>query len=158
MDHPARERMAAWAASARRRLDVGAPPHEPLAPPAAFGDWHLTEDRAQRVHPTRDRRRLRERSRVIAARFTSSCAGWRQPPTSQEFYAAVRADPPSARERDILEAWITETTSDEIVAAWAEQVFTLRELVSALHRAGVPAGRWTRKLNRWVENPEAAEP
>ncbi|MCY4076069.1 MAG: hypothetical protein OXH04_11640 [Acidobacteria bacterium] len=95
---------------------------------------------------------------MIAARFTSSCAGWRQPPTSQEFYAAVRADPPSARERDILEAWITETTSDEIVAAWAEQVFTLRELVSALHRAGVPAGRWTRKLNRWVENPEAAEP
>ena len=150
--------MAAWAVGARRRLDAGSPPHEPLAPPAAFGDWHLTEERAQRVHPTRDRRLLRERSRVIAARFTSSCAGWRQPPTSQEFYAAVRADQPSARERDILEAWITETTPDEIVAAWAEQAYTLRELVGVLHRAGVTEGRWTWKLNRWVENPEAAEP
>ena len=150
--------MAAWAVGARRRLEAGAPSLEPLAPPGAFGDWHLSEDRARRVHPTRDRRRLRERSSVIAARFTSSCAGWRQPPTAQEFYAAVRADSPSARQRDILEIWITETTSDEIVAAWAEQAFTLRELVSALHRAGVTAGRWTRKLNRWVENPEAAEP
>ena len=76
-------------------------------------------------------------------------------PTPQEFHAALRAADPTARERDILEAWITETTPDEIVAAWAEQVYTLRELVAALHRAGVTRGRWTRKLNRWVENPEA---
>ena len=150
--------MAAWAAGARRRLAAGSQRHAPLAPPAAFGDWHLTEDRAQRVHPTRDGRRLRERSGVIAARFTSSCAAWLQPPTAQEFYAAVRADQPSTRERDILEAWITETTADEIVAAWAEQAYTLRELVGALHRAGVTEGRWAWKLNRWVENPEAAEP
>ena len=150
--------MAAWAAGARRRLAAGTRPGEPLAPPEAFGDWHLTEDRAQRVHPNQDRRRVRERSGVIAARFTSSCAGWRQPPTAQEFYAAVRAGAPTDRERDILEAWITETTSDEIVAAWAEQAYTLRELVGALHRAGVTEGRWTWKLNRWVENPEATEP
>ncbi|MCE2515526.1 MAG: hypothetical protein J4F37_11035 [Acidobacteria bacterium] len=147
--------MAAWAAGARRRLEAGTRPHEPLALPGAFGDWHLTEDRAQRVHPTLDRRHVRERSRVIAARFTSSCAGWKRPPTAQEFYVAVRAGAPTDRERDILEAWIMETTPDEIVSAWAEKVYTLRELAAALHRAGVTRGRWTWKLNRWVENPEA---
>ena len=149
--------MTAWAAGARGRLESGTHPPEPLAPPGAFGDWHLSEDRAQRVHPMLDRRRMRERSCVIATRFTSSCAGWKQPPTPQEFYAALRAAEPTARERDILEAWITETTPDEIVAAWAEQVYTLRALVAALHRAGVTRGRWTWKLNRWVENPEATE-
>lgn len=147
--------MAAWAAGARRPLEAGTRPHEPLAPPEAFGDWHLTPDRAQRVHPTLDGRRVRERSGAIATRFTSSCAGWQRPPTAQEFYAAVRTEEPTGRDRDILEAWITETTPDEIVAAWAEQVYTLRELVAALHRAGVTRGRWTWKLNRWVENPEA---
>lgn len=68
-------------------------------------------------------------------------------------HAAVRAEQPSEREREILAQWVEEADWQTIMMAWADDVCTIRELVAALHRAGMSQCQWARKLNKWARPP-----
>lgn len=70
-------------------------------------------------------------------RLGLSCAGWKYWPISEEFYEAVRAPRPTPRQRLILETWVTEAHWVELIHAWTEEAYTLRELATAPHRAGL---------------------
>ena len=68
----------------------------------------------------------------------------------------TRRRPTTDREKCLLKTWVTETEWLELIQAWAERVYTLRELVFALHRAGITRSRHSRTLNRWANRvPEA---
>ncbi len=53
--------------------------------------------------------------------------------------------------------WATETHWRELMQAWAEEAYTLQELVAALHRAGLARCRSARVLNRWAAHPGRRE-
>ena len=89
-------------------------------------------------------------------RLGLSCAGWKNRPTSQEFYEAVRTQTQTQRQRLILETWATEARWFELIHAWAEDAYTLRELATALHRAGLARCKAARVLNGWATPPHEA--
>ena len=84
------------------------------------------------------------------------CAGWPRMPTSREFHEAVRAERPTSRQRAILDAWANQADWTEVLQAWAEHAYTMRELVAALRRSGLDQCRIARAVNRWAKGP--AEP
>ena len=91
------------------------------------------------------------RSRAVRMRLCRSCAGWRRQPTSEEFYAAVRAAAPTERQCAVLETWATEAEWHETLAAWTEHAYTWRQLVRALHVAGLCRCPAAKTLNGWAE-------
>ena len=86
------------------------------------------------------------------------CAGWVEPPTGEEFHAAIRAGEPSRRQIAILDAWANQAAWTEALQAWAEHAYTLRELAAALHRAGLARCRLAATLNRWASHAERLQP
>ncbi|MCY4664609.1 MAG: hypothetical protein OXC00_08095, partial [Acidimicrobiaceae bacterium] len=64
------------------------------------------------------------------------CAGGRGPPMTREFFEAVRATDPTDRQATIIGMWLREAPIDEILLACAEEAYTLRELIAAIHRTG----------------------
>ena len=48
----------------------------------------------------------------------------------------MRAAAPTDRQRQLISAWLFEATNGDLVAAWLEEAYTLRELVRAIHNAG----------------------
>ena len=86
------------------------------------------------------------------------CAGWVEPPTAEEFRAAIRAAEPSRRQIAILDAWANQAAWTEALQAWAEHAYTLSELAAALHRAGLARCRLAATLNRWATHVERPEP
>lgn len=76
------------------------------------------------------------RSSAVEGRFLSSCAGWKVPPTAEELYEAIRAGKPSKRQETVLRTWLLEATWVELLDAWVQQVYTWRELATAMHRIG----------------------
>ena len=92
-------------------------------------------------------------SAAVTRRIASSCAGWVRPPTGAEFYEAVRAENPTTRQAQIISMWLFEATSVEIMLAWAEEAYSFRELVTAIHKTGA-AGDYperNRELNRFAQ-------
>ena len=100
---------------------------------------------------------MRENSEAISCHQVSTCAGWVQRPTAAEFYNAIHAEEQTERERGILRQWVQETHWEIIFQAWVEDVYTMRELVAALHRAGLTTSRWSRRLNKWATIPYDCE-
>ena len=107
-----------------------------LAPAEEFSDEAATEEIRNRFHTTHDPTRLGPGSRTVALRIGRSCAGWAEKPTNREFYGAVRAAVPDERQCAVLGMWIQEATAEDIMFAWAEEVYTMRQLVHALHASG----------------------
>ena len=140
-----------------RRLPDEPRGEERLLPPEAFSNEGPTQDDFARLRPRIDPREKRERSATVRARISSSCAGWRERPTSREFYAAVRAAEPDDRQKGLLAMWATEAHWRELMQAWAEEAYTLQELVAALHRAGLARCRCARILNQWAAHPGRRE-
>lgn len=149
----------AWAKNERRErereLRWDRPPYDELRPAACFSERRPTARERAAIRPRARPEEIRRQSGTIGARLASSCAGWAEHPTSSEFYAAIRADRPTARQRHILDAWIREASWEEIVGGWADEVYTFRELAGALHRAGLGRCRWARGLNRLAGRPAA---
>ena len=56
--------------------------------------------------------------------------------SSEEFYDALRARQPNQRQRNLINMWWQEATNDELIRARAEDVYSIRELVAAIHAAG----------------------
>ena len=107
-----------------------------LAPPDAFDDREADDAFRKRFHPGHDPAQLGPRSRAVRGRLRASCAGWREKPGPEEFYAAIRSAAPSRRQRRLLACWLQEATREDFLYAWAEGVYTWRQLVEAIHRAG----------------------
>ena len=110
-----------------------------LAPPEAFDDRESNDAFRARFHPGHDPTQLGPRSRAVRNRLRASCAGWREKPEPEEFYAAIRAPAPSRRQRRLLACWLQEATREDFLYAWAESVYTWRQLAEAIHRAGEQA-------------------
>ena len=107
-----------------------------LGPPEAFTDMRGTaDDRARFGLPTPPEETGRA-SGAIARRITKSCAGWRRSPTAQEFFDALHADEPTERQAAIIGMWVREAPVEEVLLACAEEAYTLRELIAAIHRTG----------------------
>lgn len=115
------------------------------APASYFDDW--TDHDPERMGPS---------SMAVTRRLTSSCAGWPSRPTAAEFYAAIHAQETDARQQALLATWAEEASYLDIVDAWAEQVYTIRGLVAALHKVeGLHTFTRFRWLNHMALVPEA---
>lgn len=134
----------------RRQAKVTNRDEEPdvLAPPEAFSDRHADQTLRDEYLPGHDPSAIRARSSTVDSRISSSCCGWVTQPTSAEFYAAIHAEMPTKRQRALIRMWTKEARPDEIVLAWAEEVYTVRELIAAIHRAGADHPQVARELNR----------
>lgn len=147
----------AWAEIERRERERernwDRPPYDELRPASCFSERRPTPQERAAIRPRARPEEIRQQSGTIGARLASSCAGWAEHPTSREFYAAIRADRPTERQRHILDAWIREASWEEIVGGWADEVYTFRELAGALNRAGLGRCRWARALNRLAKRP-----
>lgn len=131
-----------------------------LLPP---GDFHAACET-----PT-DRRALRSRfgfpdestgrnSSTVRSLFMSCTAGWPIPPTSEEFYLALRADEPSSRQKAVIRTWLAEAAYGEIMLAWVEEAFSWRELVAAVHRIGYRRNDLNRYLNQFAKSERERSP
>lgn len=119
-----------------------------LAPPEAFSD-RRADDRIRSVYlPGHDPEAIRGRSAAVRSRIASSCCGWVVQPTSAEFYDAIHAESPTTRQRVLIRMWAREAEPAQVVLAWAEEVYTLRELVAAFHRAKADHPQVARAFNR----------
>lgn len=119
-----------------------------LLPPDAFSDRPAAEDVFRRLYaPGTPRGR---HALAVRLRLASGCAGWKRRPAAEEFYDAVRADRPTERQASIIRMWGTEATTAEIIEAWVQHAYTLRQLVAALHRADFAYAPRIHQLNRWA--------
>ena len=107
-----------------------------LGPPEAFGDFIGNEQSRTRFGINTPPDKTGRNSAEVSRRITKSCAGWKQPPTASEFYKAVHAPEPTERQAGIIGMWVGEARMDEILLACAEEAYTLRELIKAIHRTG----------------------
>ena len=126
------------------------PSEELLLPPERFSDEPATPWHGQRIGAPTAPEKTREHSLAVASRLGFSCAGWPRRPSSVEFYEAVRGNPLTERQVAILDTWATEANWPELMAAWTQHAYTFRELVTALHRAGLVRCRAAASLNRWA--------
>lgn len=106
-----------------------------LAPPEAFSDETPNGETLKRFHWKHDPEQLGPRSRAVSARLGSSCCGWRKIPTAAEFYDAIRARKPSTRQKLLILTWLKEATKEDFLYAWAEGVYSWRQLAKAIHAA-----------------------
>ena len=120
-----------------------------LLPPSVFSDDPATDHDFERLEDPHAR--TGRQADAVHFRLMSSCAGWKTRPTASEFYDAVRATRPTARQRAIVSAWGREATIHEILEAWAQRAYTDRELVRSLHLADFDCGERIREINRWAK-------
>ena len=140
------------AALRRTGLEVvfGDPENRPceLLPPEAFpGPDEIKPDTDLRRQGGVPDEETGPNSHAVYWRFFSSCAGWPQPPTPQEFYLAIRARNPGRRQRAILATWFQEATNSEILWGWIEEAYTWPLIVAAVHRVGYHRNALNRYLN-----------
>jgi hypothetical protein len=119
-----------------------------LGPAEAFSDRRADARIRNKYLPAHDPAAIRRRSATVWSRIGSSCCGWAVQPTSAEFYDAIHAEVPTLRERALIRMWTREAEPAQIVLAWAEEVYTLRELVAAIHRVKAHHPEVARELNR----------
>ena len=124
-----------------------------LLPPERFSDTPAAARQCAIIGAPTNAAETKERSRAVTMRLMLSCAGWKERPTAAEFYEAVRTKQPTARQQAILSTWAAEAELHELLEAWTEHAYTLRELVEALHRAGLARCRAAKALNGWAEYP-----
>ena len=138
----------ARAERARRQAERN--PRRPamLLPPNAFSDRPASEDDFRRL--CADGTPSGRHACAVQRRLASGCAGWKQRPTAEEFYDAVRAERPTNRQAGIIRMWGAEATAGELIEAWVQRAYTLRELVAALHRAKFACTPRIHKINRWA--------
>ena len=124
-----------------------------LLPAESFGDQPASERFTKLLRLNEPVTASGPDSPTIALWLGCRCAGWPRTPTGREFYDAVRAKRPTSRQRAILDAWANQADWTEVLQAWAEHAFTMRELVAALRRNGLARCRIARSVNRWAKRP-----
>ena len=132
----------------RRRAERNPMRPAMLLPPDAFSDRPATDDDFRRLcAPGTPRGRY---ALAVRRRLASGCAGWKRRPTAEEFYDAVRAEQPTERQASIVRMWGAEATAGELIEAWVQRAYTLRQLVAALHRADFACAPRIHTINRWT--------
>ena len=142
-----------FARSGIRRFDIT------VLPPDRFSDDAMPEDRAERLLGrwyARSREAGPRNSVTVTGRFGQVCCGWQQPPTAAELYDAIRATNPSKRQRAVFTTWLCECDEWELLDAWADGVYTLKLLVTAMYRHGWETGPTSQFLNNFVRPPKKA--
>ena len=124
------------------------PPFPRVLPPTRFNDAEATPEQCAMVNAPTGPEDTGAKSKVIRMRLACSCAGWKRPPTSEEFYTAVRAETPNERQRAILDVWSSEAESCEVLDGWTEHAYTFQQLATALKRAGIERCAIAEALNR----------
>ena len=135
------------AETARRRLENDQWAPETLLPAEAFSDQPASETAFRRL--CAPEAACGRDAKAVHRRIMSSCAGWKERPTAAEFHDAVRANEPTDRQKVIIRMWGAEATLEDLVEAWAQQAYTFRQLVRALHLAEFTVGSRIRTINRW---------
>ena len=62
----------------------------------------------------------------------------------------MRANRPTERQASIIRMWGAEATAAELIEAWVQRAYTLRQFVAALHRAKFACAPRIHKINRWA--------
>ena len=106
-----------------------------LAPPEAFDTERSNAAVRTECGLTTPPGETGRHSRTVRNRIARSCAGWPEQPTSEEFHDALRAREPTRRQQNLISMWMLEASNEDIILAWAEEAYTMRELVAAVHRA-----------------------
>lgn len=128
-----------------------------LREPESFADTSPTDTETVRLGYAKDLVRVEAKSLTVMLRLSASCAGWSEPPSAAEFYDAVRASEPTGRQRAILGTFAQEAGWHELIGGWAERAYTIRELVTALHRTGHAKCQAARWINGWARSCENKE-
>lgn len=63
----------------------------------------------------------------------------------------MRAEEPDGRQECIVGVLLVEASFHELMHAYAEQAFTWRQLVRAMHRADRARGRKARRINHFAD-------
>ena len=91
----------------------------------------------ERFHDSEPDENRARHSTTVGRRLASSCAGWPAPhPTSEELYDTLRADRPTERQQALIDVWADETTEEEVVQAWVENVYSWGMLARACRSSG----------------------
>ena len=140
------------------RRDVGE--HIQLLPPERFSanlaDDDLYYDAFEGHRPPQRGRR----SRALNAVMVSKCAGWDKLPTGEDLYDAFHAEQPSSRQLQMVQTFFDEGDERFVIQAWAQQAFSHRTLVRALHLAGCTTGNTVesslliRLINQWAREAQ----
>ena len=110
--------------------DTRSIPYCTVLPPEAFQD---TPCEVARGVPQSTKRQAAE---TIAAVIASGTCGRIDHPTDADFYAGLRADKPTPKQNAAIDAWLSQGTMTEILAALLCGCYTPRELALAIHRRG----------------------
>lgn len=146
-------RAAEWRArwrELRRTVDRDIVP-DVLGPPEAFSPKRATAADRARCNYVVPQDRLGPHSRTVALRMSLSCAGWTTEPTSEEFYRVVHDPQRTRRNAEILLIWYHEAEIPELLYARLEEAYAWRDLVRALHHAGLTRGEAARRINWFSE-------
>lgn len=124
---------------------------ESLEPAELFSDEYAPEEMFLDSHgPFDDPADRGPRSKALRMRVATSTAGWRRPPSGRELYDAIHAIEPTTRQKVLIRTWEAEATDFDLFGGFQEQAYSLRELVAALHRAGVRRCRAASFLNQFA--------
>lgn len=117
-----------------------------LGPPEAFSD-EPAPDWLLELWADHGPLAMGPASSAVRRRIALSCAGWNRKPTTAEFYAAIHASNPDPRQQALISMWAHEADLNDIVQAYIERVYTIRDLVAAFHRVH---GLYTFDTFRWL--------
>ncbi len=144
--NPGLDQRVEWELERRRRTEA-IPRRCELRPPEAFSADPAPPEALDSLCPGVDPAETGRNARAVEGRIGSSCAGWAKPPTPGEFYEAVRAGRPTERQKAIVLMWVTEATTHELMAAWAQHAYTFRQLAQAAAAAGLTYPAPIQQLN-----------
>lgn len=143
------------------RRDVGE--HIQLLPPERFNpDFAHANCYFDAFDGNRPPQRGRS-SRALNIVMVAKCAGWDRLPSGQDLYDAFQAEEPSDRQILMVRTFFDEGNEDLLIQAWAQQAFSHRTLVKALHHAGCTTGNTVhsslliRLINQWATRPETGD-
>ena len=124
----------------------------PLLEPMVLAPAHLFDPRPGRSDPPKtDGPQGADPDTTLRVRLARMSCGWRTPTTVKKFLEALEATKQASRHRQLLWAWLTETTHDEITDSLWAGTFTMRKLATALHTQRVDTGHEVQLVNVWAE-------
>ena len=87
---------------------------------------------------------------AIKGLLAGCCCGWERRPTAAEFYDAMRAGEPTARQMAIIRVLTAEGSTRQICLAYLQGAFTWRQLARAMTRQGAYKGGLAQYVNRYA--------
>ena len=80
------------------------------------------------------------KSETLRFAISSAYSGHPTPPTPEELYRAFHTTEPTNRTRAIIEMWMTEASSRDVMDAWIDHCYTWHQLAKACERHNIKQG------------------